>query len=204
MYIHLKYFYFATYAQQLFFWILLLVLLTSCKIEGSFGGLYSCYKTTNKIHPDLIAASQPDQTICAVTHSDSAVVYPVNGLQIKNCIGQSDALVYIWKPNCSSSFCYSPTLLQARANAMHAELFIVAEYYDYDKMSVPYKLQRPIMGIDTKHYGSNLTSKYLSRFLKDLTGEKEAEGSLLYFKHGVYQGAYRSIDSLVGVHTVRL
>lgn len=76
--------------------------------------------------------------------------------------------MYIWTPKCSSDRCIPLSTLQAYADKRHWELFIVAEYYDMPTMSKLYDIERPVFGIDCEYYKTNLTEKYVARFMKDV------------------------------------
>ncbi len=41
-------------------------------------------------------------------------------------------------------------------------------YYDYSKMAVDYNLVRPVFGVDTEFYRTNLTDRYMKRFRENL------------------------------------
>ena len=182
--------------------IIFTILLNSCgfiSINGSLQGITSYYDSTIEINPNLITRLNDSISICDIEPSDSIKVVLTNGKEIKKCIAQYDkAIVYIWSPYCSSKYCYSPTLLQYECDKNNIELFIVAEYFDSKKMTVNYSLNKPIFGIDIKYYKSNLTSKYLSKFIFDLTlEEKEVTKDLIYFNNGNYIKSFRDIDDLL-------
>lgn len=174
-----------------------LFLLSSCKIQGSFQGLYSYYNKVKKENPDLIIENT--SYICELKQEVKPKVFVITGTQLKKCIEenqQQDYLVYIWKPKCRGQFCYSLDLLQRTCNVKNINLYIVAEYYDGILMLENYHIQNPIFGIDVKYYKTRLTSKYLSRFLYDLTGKADIEESLLLFQNGKFQKSFYDIDEL--------
>lgn len=129
--------------------------------------------------------------------SDSTRVYLTNGKELKECMAAfDDAIVFIWQPYCHGQFCYSLNALQERCSEKHIELYIVAEYYDNAKMKMNYTINRPIYGIDTKYYKTNLTSKYLSKFLVELTGTDQMKGNFVRFKKGEFSSSFKSIEEL--------
>ena len=75
-------------------------------------------------------------------------------------------------------------------------LFIVAEYYDVDLMQIDYKISRRIFGIDVEYYQSNKTSRYLSKFIYELTAKKEIVGRLIYFEDGLFKKSFEQIKEL--------
>lgn len=174
--------------------IVVLSIISSCTIKGSFRGLYSYYKTTNRESPDLLRKAKPDSVCYYTNENGNSKVIIVTGLDIKKCISKSkEALVYIWRPNCSSQICLPLEIVQNYCNSKNIDLFIVAEYYDSKKMQIKWNIKRPIYGIDTKYYRTSLTKKYLERFLKDLEIKTISEDTYLYFKNGEFSKSGESI-----------
>ncbi|MBV6443444.1 MAG: hypothetical protein EPGJADBJ_05192 [Saprospiraceae bacterium] len=162
---------------------IVIITLSTCSINGSFQGLYSYYDKTVKISPTLI--KKPQGSVCALLQSDSAIIYSINGKELKPCIEQFEkSIVYIWRPKCHSSICISPINMQEYCNKNRIELFIIAEYYDYSNMILNPPIKRPIFGIDCDYYSTNLTKKYISKFLIDLTGEEITEESNYFYLFG--------------------
>lgn len=177
---------------------ILLLLLFSCKIEGDFNGLFGYYNQTLSKYPKLI--NNNFNPTCDFTKKGSARVIAINGIDLKNCIYKIDkVLIYIWSPNCTSESCYSIEAVQNKCNELNIELFIVAEYYDFQKMNNDYKIKNSIIGIDTKYYKTFFTSKYLSRFTHDLIGKDYDYKRFLEFKNGLYT---RSFDKLENITTM--
>ena len=61
-------------------------------------------------------------------------------------------------------------------------------------MELLYNIEKPIFGIDTKYYKTDLTAKYLSEFIYDLTSKKEIKGNYIYFKDGNFYNSYESLE----------
>jgi hypothetical protein len=180
------------------FYIAFFVFTTSaCRISGSLQGLYSYYNKTAKKAPALI--KKPEGSICSLIQTDTPAIYTINGIDLKNCIGHFErSLVYVWRPKCSSDVCISPINLENICRAKNIELFIVAEYYDYETMILTHPVKRPVFGIDCDYYSSNLTKKYLSRFLCDLLGEKKVsiENYYFLFNNGCLTGMSDNLDNI--------
>jgi hypothetical protein len=174
-----------------------LVLCASCSIGGKLGGLYGYYNSTQRDFPGLLVHPGSAEAVCQHYETPPSKVYVVNGHDLKRCLLENEyALVYLWQPNCSSEFCYPLERVQERCRDQDIELFIVAEYYDGAKMSAQYDIARPILGIDLKYYQSNLTKRYLPRFMRDLTGSSRSELSLHLFKNGLLQKRTRSLAEI--------
>lgn len=175
---------------------LCLIGLISCKIEGNLKGLFSNYKNTKSLSPNLIVSS--DKTsYCDSTFLDSNLVVLINHSELLECIQRHDnSIVYIWKPNCHGNYCYSPKLIQQKCKEHKITLFLVAEYFDSEKMSFNYHIEKPILGIDTHYYKTNLTSKYLKRFILGLTNQENIHNDFLRFKNGEFIESFQFIDSI--------
>ncbi len=170
---------------------------SSCSIKGSFQGLYSYYDKTNLRAPNLI--QKPLLPVCSLIQQDTPVVFMVSGIEIKNCLEHFEkSLVYIWKPKCSSEICISPIVLEKYCKSKNIELFIVAEYYDYENMTLNFPIKRPIFGVDCHHYSSHLTKKYISMFLSDLIGKKTQyeENQFYLFNYGCLVDISNSLERL--------
>lgn len=162
-------------------------LLSSCSINGNFQGLYSYYDKTKSENPNLLVETDSIINICEIEKKETPKVYIINGKDLKECIKKfDDLLIYIWSPKCKSKFCYPLNVLQQNCNNNKIELIVVSEYYDNELMQIEYGINKPIFGIDTNYYNTNTTSKYLSKFIFDLTSIENIEGRLLYFKNGVF------------------
>jgi hypothetical protein len=145
---------------------LLLIFFSGCSIQGSLQGLFGYYHQVAKENPGLII--QEDE-VCSLSYAPSSGVIATTGNALRECLQEtSKAIVVVWKPKCSSFRCVPPEALQRASDEINADLFIVAEYYDNEKMSINYAIERPIFGVDCQYYGTNLTRKYLNSFLRDL------------------------------------
>lgn len=169
------------------FFLLVSLLLSSCVINGNFQGLYSHYTKTCKENPELFPERDSSQSLCNLERNNSPSIYLINGIELKACLSQYEkSMVFIWGPNCHGKYCFSPTVVQRVCTEKGMELFIVAEYFDNEKMSIDYDIKRPIFGIDFKYYKTNRTSKYLEKFKADLTGTDTTNGRILYFENGKF------------------
>ena len=176
-----------------------LLLCCSCgiKINGSLRGLYSYYNQTKAESPELLVRPGKSISICSLKPGTVSTVYIINADRLRECLKQHDkAVVYIWNINCGSEFCYPLNIMQQACDANGIELYVVARYYDSKPMKEFNATERPIFGIDTRYYSSNLTSKYMARFQYDLTASKDYLEHILYFENGKFVDAYKSIDSL--------
>jgi hypothetical protein len=63
-------------------------------------------------------------------------------------------------------------------------------------MQISYKINKPISGIDVEYYNSDRTSKYLSKFIYDLTLRSNIPGRLIYFEDGVFKRSFESIEEI--------
>lgn len=175
--------------------IIFLFVLNSCSYNGSFQGLYSYSETTIKKNPEIFVN---EDYICDKKNNENLKIYITNGLKIKSCVKDyKNAVVYIWKPKCSSKICTPLEIIADKCKNKNIKLFIVAEYYDTETMNKSYEMENPIFAIDTKHYKSNLTSKYLNSFISDLTLNSSTDNnSYLLFENGNFINSFESFELL--------
>lgn len=171
------------------------LLVSSCKINGSFQGLYGYYNKTKLRGPELFI-NHTNISNCNLNEITSNKIVITTGELLKSCIHQDKTIIYMWSPKCRSKFCYDLNLLQQLCNQKKINLLIVAEYYDFKSMTTEYYLKNPIFGIDTEYYKTNLTSKYSALFYEDLINQKTVVHRLLYFEKGVYKDSYTTINEI--------
>ena len=166
-----------------------IILLSSCQINGSFGGLVSHQKKLEKSNPNMLVKSNED--ICFQSYKP-AKVFIVNGKELLSCLSRNEkSLVHIWKPNCSSDLCIPLSNVEAIADDINATLYIVAEYYDEAKMKIDYKINNPILGIDCKYYKSSFTKKYLGDFLQGLLQKKD----VIHYDYYLFEGSQLKLET---------
>ena len=177
--------------------VIVLLFFTQCSIQGSFQGLYSYYSKTKSKNSQLLFKPTISTPICEINKSDTPRVYVINGINLKECIKTTEkAIVYLWAPKCKGKFCYSLNSMQQKCDTKKVALFIVAEYYDSELMQVNYNVSKPIFGIDVEYYQSNKTSKYLSKFIYDLTSKWDLVGRLIYFEDGLFKKSFEPIEEI--------
>jgi hypothetical protein len=163
----------------------IMMIAAGCSIKGSFQGLYSYYDKTKEKAPHLIR--RLPNSVCGLAQSEEPVIYSVNGVELKKCLEHFEkSLVYIWRPKCSSDICVSPGDTQIFCTEGNIELFVVAEYYDFEMMSLNHSVNHPILGIDCDFYSTHLTNKYIPMFMADiLEDETNVKGNYFFlFEYG--------------------
>lgn len=171
-----------------------ILFLNACAIKGNFAGLYSYHQKMISQNPTLYETLDATESACNLVKAQTPKVYILNGKQLKDCLQVVTlSVVYIWSPKCKSEKCIPLELIQQQCTRQKIDLYIVAEYYDNEMMSIDYKLNRPIFGINTKYYSTDLTSKYLSRFTYDLTESSEIGHKFLFFDKGIFKGSYTDL-----------
>lgn len=171
--------------------------LFSCKISGTTQGLFSYYEKTISKNPNLIIDYNDTLLACSKKYSLPTQIYISNGIMLEKCINnQEKTIVYIWKPRCKSKICYPLNIIQQKCDENNIELYIVAEYFDNEMMSKTYQLKNVILGIDTKYYKSNLTAKYKSKFIFDLTKKEYVEENFMFFEKGKLVKCFDKIDEI--------
>lgn len=176
-------------------------LFSSCAIRINLKGLYGYYQKTKTESPHLLyKVTDLDSVSKNKRDSLNTKVLVVNGKTLKKYFEKNKkALIFIWGPRCSSQICFPPEILQSTCDSKNIELYIVAEYYDSEKMKINYNIKRPILGIDTEYYKTNLTSKYVKRFLDDIDPNSkwnDSSNRCLYFENGKFIKSYESVYSV--------
>jgi len=183
--------------KSTFLGIIVLMFCTTCSIKGSFQGLYSYYSKTKSEAPQLLIVPDTSTLLCEISKSDTPRIVVINGSILKECIkANKKAVVYLWAPKCKGKFCYSLNFLQQKCDAKGVALYIVAEYYDTQLMQINHKISKPISGIDVEYYNSSKTSKYLSKFIYDLTSRSDMAGRFIYFEDGIFKKSFESIEEI--------
>ena len=178
--------------------ILPFLLIYSCTIKGNFKGLYSYYSITKKENPNLFINSNNINVICNKDFkNDNNVIYITNGLTLKECLNSNEkSIVYIWGAKCKSKICYPLEVIQNYCNKNNFKLYIVSEYYDSEGMSRNHDIETNILAVDTKHYNTDLTKKYLNLFFNDVDKNidyNNLENKYLYFEKDVFIKSAESI-----------
>ncbi len=178
-----------------FFILLSFLLFTSCQFLGSFQGLTS-YRHQIEDQNDI----DVQEFSCHQEIFNKPTVEIVNGKQLKQCLASSiNTAVYLWKPNCTSKVCIDIALADKMFYEKNITLFIVAEYYDFKKMSAVTNLTSKLCGIDTYYYKTDFTSRYLKLFFKDVlhSDEKVTDYKFFIFENGTLKGKYKYLDDVV-------
>lgn len=176
-------------------WVMLLFIsFSSCKISGSFRGLYSYYNREIDKKPELYV--HPDEGVnhCSETEEIKDKVIVLNGLQLKECIQENEkSMVYYWQPSCQSEICIPIYAVDQYCQENGIALYVFSEYYHNKKMANESYSNYPIIGIDTKYYKTNLTNKYIPKFFADLGIENTIDNFFLFENSKLVRQA-RGID----------
>ncbi|MDR2011083.1 MAG: hypothetical protein LBQ22_11460 [Bacteroidales bacterium] len=184
-------------SKVLIFLCFILIICQSCTINGSLQGLYSYYNKTDKENENLFQKIDSHEVLCEIKNDQTPKILITNGDILKKCLQEKEnSIIYIWSPKCKSGMCYPLDIIQRECNNNGIELFVIAEYYDSEFMNKSYDINCPIIGIDVKYYKSNITSKYLSLFIRDLTQQNDIHDQFIFFEEGIYIRSFNNIDTL--------
>ena len=180
--------------------VLCLLLSLSACIQGSFKGLYSYYSKTQKANPKLFLKTSNYDTIVNKINNPTEKIILINGSNLKSYLSiNKNTIVYIWGPNCHSDICIPLQIIEQKCLEKGYNLFVVAEYYDLEKMQYHYNLANNIFGIDVEYYKTNLTTKYLDLFFNDIDSKmvySKISDKFLEFKNGEFVRSYENINQL--------
>ncbi|MFT5760924.1 MAG: opacity protein-like surface antigen [Polaribacter sp.] len=183
--------------KKIFYLTVICLIITSCSFNGGFQGLYSYYNKTKKESPNLFIKTKNTDTICGKYSKIENFIFITDGLTLKKCLLKNEkSIVYIWGSKCKSKVCYPLEIIQSYCLKNGYSLFILAEYYDSEGMNFDYNLEKNIIAVDTKYYKTNLTTKYLNGFLKDIDNKLEynkLENKYLYFEKNNFINDFNSI-----------
>lgn len=177
-------------------YLLLLPLLAGCTINGSFQGLRSYYPKSFKEKPELFVHSAGATAFCEDPLHYQNKVAIINASELRSCMTEPINIIYLWQPNCTGSACISLNASQHIADSVGADLFVIAKYYDVEMMDLNHAIRHPILGINTKFYGSDWTDRYLKAFLEDLLRKKTEIGIFILFEQGEFSGRFRRMEDL--------
>jgi hypothetical protein len=180
---------------KIYYLVLSIILLfLSCKINVN--GVKSNYTKSKSEKETFFLLEQEYGSICEISDTNKEKhVYIANGKNLNECLKKKEnVIVYIWEPHCKSKVCYPLNYIELKCDENKAELYVIAEYYNTKLMLAENDLKSLIIGVDTKYYGTNITSKYLSKFIYDLTGENKTNGRYLKFQKGKFVNSFKDLN----------
>ncbi|MDR2928658.1 MAG: hypothetical protein LBV41_10765 [Cytophagaceae bacterium] len=166
------------------------ILLQSCIITQT-PGFYSGYSRLPEDEKEKIVFLNTNDTVRSLKKENR--LYAVTGELLRKCIETEEkAMVYIWSPFCSSDRCYPLFYVQSYCNSRGITLYVVAEYYDSNRMQTEQKnISAPVVSVNEKHYGTGYCRRYMKLFIGDLLGkdthslsEEERYSSIYLFNSG--------------------
>lgn len=132
-------------------------------------GFFSGYK---KLNSEQISQIKPF-VVGESSTGDKAGYIAVNGVQMQNMLKQYDtAIVYIWSPHCHAEVCYPLSFVQNYCDRNGYKLFVVAEFYDFEKSRAFNSKHIQLYSINQKFYKTDYVLGYSKRFVSDLIGKK--------------------------------
>jgi len=140
--------------------------------------------------------SEEDKAKVVFVNKDSAVchlqshkqVYAVTGKQLSACLKNNDtSVVYFWAPNCHSQSCILISACQQYCSLKNYKLYVVAEYYNMQKMQAQNVCDFPMLTANEEYYNMTYVDRLSRSFIRDLAGDEifkyEDQGyRFLFFK----------------------
>ncbi len=148
-----------------------ILFLSSCFLTNT-PGFYSGYDRLSDSEKKTIFFTDKDSGICNLDNNDK--IYAITGKQLRTCLSKNDtSVVYFWGPNCSSKVCILISACQNYCTLKNYNLYVVADYYDMDKMRNQNVSNFPMLVANQKYYKKEYANGINRRFKKDLLhGEK--------------------------------
>ncbi len=164
---------------------LFLLLLSSCIITNT-PGFYTGYNRLSDKDKKKIVFVNKDSTISTFVNNEK--IYAITGKQLRLCLTKNDSsIVYFWGPNCSSKSCISIAACQNYCTSKNYNLYVVADYYDIQKMQNQNVSNFPMLIANEQYYNKKYANSLNKRFMNDLINgvnlnKEEQYNRFLYFK----------------------
>lgn len=137
---------------------------------SSISGFYSGYKQLTEEQKRHVIFQKLN--ICSLENNNK--IHAINATQLKECLKlNKKSLVYTWSPHCYSEVCILIAACQDYCDKNDYELYVVADYYDWETMEGQNVAKKPIFTIDHKYYKTDYANKYQRLFIQDLTDNKQ-------------------------------
>jgi hypothetical protein len=173
---------------------ILTMLLSGCMVVNT-AGFYNGYKKLSEQAKKSVVLLDKEATIN--TLKKDTTVYAINGKQLKDCLSSNDtSLVYLWGPHCGSSSCILISSCQDYCTKRGYTLYVVADYYDMEMMSVQNKANTPLLIANHMYYNKYYANKLNGAFQKDLLNGYSLKGEQEYNRFLFFQK-----DSLIYTKT---
>ncbi len=181
-----------------FIHIVIIFVITSCTIRGSFQGLYGYQNREVKKNKFLFINTDNCDSINGNKGKLSNLGLITKGETIRKCLAlNTKNIIYIWGSKCKSKVCFPLTNIQKYCDEKGIDLFVLAEYYDAADMGINYQLAKNIIAVDTKFYNSNLTNNYLASFFNEIDDKidfsKNNNNRYLYFENDKFLKSFNSV-----------
>ncbi len=161
------------------------LLLSSCIITNT-PGFYTGYNRLSDNDKNKIIFVDKDSSICTFVNINK--IYAITGKQLRSCLMKNDtSIVYFWGPNCSSKSCISITACQSYCTSKNYNLYVVADYYDIQKMQNQNVSNYPMLIANQQYYNKKYLNSLNKRFKNDLLNsvnlnKEDQYNRFLFFK----------------------
>ncbi|MEP7197102.1 MAG: hypothetical protein ABI851_11340 [Saprospiraceae bacterium] len=159
--------------------IILLLTITSCKIQG----LTNDYSKLNDDQKKKITQ------LTSFEKLDNEQIYKINGSQLNEELKKyPKSIVYIFKNGCTSKLCKPLFVYENYAKENGYKLFLVMNGYAHLNETLEQHVSTTLFSIDNEYYKSNYRSTYMRYFENELSSKpidtkvKEFLGNIYFFK----------------------
>lgn len=156
-------------------------------------GVYSNFSRIKKDYPDALCRTND---YCNDSIKNKIVI--VNGNDLKACLNdKGKCVLYLWNPTCN--YYDSPDIVEKFCQKNQYKLYVILQFYEFERVKNLTKFQGAFYGIDTKYYKSNLIKSYCKKFFKDIDQNIKMEdmyNSFMYFENGKFIKSYESVYNL--------
>jgi hypothetical protein len=172
---------------HILFGFLMLLSFGSC-ISIDTSGFHSGYKKLQKEQQEKIVFLESQSSIEELKSSNQTM-YAITAASLFSSLQKNDtSLVYLWSPHCHSENCISPVAVQNYCAKNHYQLYIIAEYYDFEKLNELFGYDLTVFSINHLHYKTDYCNKYVHRFTDEIRKnnptKEETYNRFYFFKEG--------------------
>lgn len=182
--------------RNIIFLLLLLTGLSGCSLIN-ISGFNSGYKKLPDAEKARVVFTEKQDSTC--NRPNDQKIYAVTGPQLLHCLKDNDtSVVYIWSPNCHSDVCVSLVAAQYYCTKRNYKLYVVAEYYDFEKTEPQNTNPLALLSVNHLYYNTDRCDAYVSKFTHDITegrtGKEDRYKRFLFFKKDKWIFARRRLD----------
>lgn len=167
--------------------VFVFLIVTSCSILTKTPGFYIGYEELSETEKNNVLLTISDENVCDIINAE--IIVAIKGDQLLKCISVNEGktIVYFWSPNCVSDVCIPLTSCQDYCHENGFDLYIVADYYDIDKIDAQNTVDHPIFIANHILYKKKYAQGLKKRFQSDLLKGQKPDKSISFHRFWVFE-----------------